>query len=89
MRERILCAAIHNPDEKNLIGEPLVYCGFRHSDIMMQSRLVSRNPLNQGFITTTGRFVDRIEALQIAIKCNQVDDSKIIKGIFLYSVDLY
>lgn len=89
MRERIVCAAIHNPDEKNLIGEPLIYCGLRHSDIEMQSMLVSRNPSHQGFLTTTGRFVDRIEALHIAIDSKQVDHCKVIKGGFLYSVDLY
>lgn len=89
MRERILCAAIHNPDEKNLIGEPLIYCGLRHSDIEMQSKLVSRNPLHKGFLTTTGRFVDRIEALNIAVDCKQVDHCNVIKGGFLYSVDLY
>lgn len=89
MKERILCAAIHNPKEKNLKGEPLIYCGLRHSDIVMQSELVSRNPHHQGFLTTAGRFVNRVEALHIAIDCEQVDHSKVIKGSFLYSVDLY
>lgn len=46
MKERIVCAAIHNPDKKNLKGEPLIYFGLRHSDIEMQSKLVSRNPLH-------------------------------------------
>jgi|JI7StandDraft_1071085.scaffolds.fasta_scaffold225974_1 hypothetical protein len=54
-----------------------------------QSKLVIRNPLNQGFLTTAGRFVNRVEALHIAIDCQQVDHSKVIKGSFLYSVDLY
>ena len=56
MRERIVCAAIHNSDEKNLIGEPLIYCGLRHSDIEMQSMLVSRNPSHQGFFNNYWSF---------------------------------
>ena len=48
-----------------------------------------RNPLNQGFLTTAGRFVNRVAALHIAIDCQQVDHSKVIKGSLLYSVDLY
>ena len=48
MQERIVCAAIHNPEDKDMAGEPLIYCGLRHSNILWQSKLVSRNPKHQG-----------------------------------------
>lgn len=43
----------------------------------------------QGFITNTGRFVDRVEGLAIALAANQVLDVKNIRGGLLYSEDLW
>lgn len=59
MKERIICAAIHNPEDKDITGQPLIYCGLRHANILWQSKSVSRNPHHQGFLTSKGRFVDR------------------------------
>lgn len=87
MQERIVCAAIHNPKDKDMAGQPLIYCGLRHSNILWQSKNVSRDPYHQGFLTSTGRFVDRKEALKIALDNNQVV-GKII-GNNLYSENLY
>lgn len=89
MKERIICAAIHNPDEKDMAGKPLIYCGLRHAYILWQSKLVSRNPHHQGFLTSKGRFVDRKEGLKIALENNQVIDPSQIRGDNLYSEDLY
>ena len=89
MKERIVCAAIHNPEEKDMADEPLIYCGLRHHNILWQSELISRNPKHQGFLTSKGRFVDRVEALKIAIANNQVIDEEQIRGNNLYSEDLY
>ena len=89
MKERIICAAIHNPDEKDIAGKPLIYCGLRHANILWQSKLVSRNPHHQGFLTSKGRFVDRKEGLKIALENNQVIDISQIRGDNLYSEDLY
>lgn len=89
MKERIICAAIHNPDEKDIAGKPLIYCGLRHANILWQSKLVSRNPHHQGFLTSNGRFVDRKEGLKIALENNQVIDISQIRGDNLYSEDLY
>jgi hypothetical protein len=84
--EKILCAAIHNPEEKDMAGKPLIYCGFRHANILWQSVNVSRNPFHQGFLTNKGRFVSRKEAAVIAIKSKQV---KKLDSYELYSEDLY
>ncbi|MCF8339605.1 MAG: hypothetical protein K9I82_01390 [Chitinophagaceae bacterium] len=89
MKERIICAAIHNPEEKDMVGQPLIYCGLRHAYILWQSKLVSRNSKHQGFLTSKGRFVDRKEALEIALDNNQVIDHSEIRGDNLYSEDLY
>lgn len=88
-KEYILCAAIHNPEEKDITGEPLIYSGYRHCNILWQSKLVSRNPYHQGFLTNKGRFVNREEALIIALKNSQVLDLKDVRGNQLYSEDLY
>jgi hypothetical protein len=83
--ERIICAAIHNPDEKDMAGEPLIYCGLRHNNILWQSETISRNPYHQGFLTSKGRFVDRKEGLKIALENNQVIDPSQIRGDNLYN----
>lgn len=89
MGEHILCAAIHNPDEKDMANEPLIYCGYRHHNILWQGKHVSRNLYHQGFLTSKGRFVDRKEALMIALEANQVKDLEGVRGKKLYSEDLY
>lgn len=61
--------------------------GWRHPDIMHRfGKEVSRNPNDQGFYTSKGRFVTRKEGLEIARAAGQVD--KIIGGV-LTSEDLY
>ena len=89
MKERIICAAIHNPDDRDMANNPLVYCGLRHANVLWQSKLVSRDPDHQGFLTSKGRFVDRKEALKIALENDQVIDRTQIRGENLYSEDLY
>jgi len=90
MKEYILCAAIHNPEDRDDAGYPLIYCGHRHCNVLWQSKKVSRRPSHQGFLTNAGRFVDRKEGLEIAIKANQVDETKLGNPIIgLFSEDLY
>lgn len=89
-KEYIICAAIHNPEEKDMAGNPLIYCGLRHANILWQGKQISRKLQHQGFITNKGRFVDRKEALKIAIKANQVNEEKLGNPrIGLFSEDLY
>jgi len=42
----------------------------------------------QGFLTSTNRFVDRMEALEIARNANQLNDRE-VHGGKLYSENLY
>jgi hypothetical protein len=43
----------------------------------------------QGFMTDTGRFVNRVEALKIALDANQVLDINNIRAKRLFSEDLW
>jgi hypothetical protein len=87
--EYILCAAICNPDEKDLAGDPLIYCGHRHHTILRQGSHVSQKLQHQGFLTSTGRFVNRREAFSVAAEAGQL--KKIARNpiIGLFSEDLY
>ena len=87
--EKIICAAISDPSELDLAKKPLIYCGFRHNNILWQSKKVSRNPKHQGFLTSFGRFVSREEALKIALKVGQVKENETVHATKLFSEDLY
>jgi hypothetical protein len=98
--ERILCSAIHYPEENTAVHKPrnitegIVLCGFRHSDVIGQfSALTGRRtnivPHTQGFLTSKNRFVNREEALEIAEKAGQIPETVEIRGGRLYSEDLY
>jgi len=88
-KERIICSAIHNPEDVDIVGEPLIYCSLRHHNILWQSEKISRNPHHQGFLTSKGRFVNRKEGLKIALENDQIIDHSQIRGDALYSEDLY
>lgn len=72
MKEKILCAAIDY--------NGTIICGFRHGDCYAvlksllgkidSSKLPNRD--NQGFLTSTNRYVDRQEAWIIALNNNQI-----------------
>ena len=86
--ETILCAAICNPFDFDMAGHQLIYCGYRHNNILWQSEKVSRNLTHQGFLTSRGRFVDRIEAAKIAINAGQIQELQ-YHDDKLFSEDLY
>ena len=86
--EYILCAAICNPEELDMAGHPLIYCGHRHNNILWQSEKISRNPHHQGFLTNKGRFVDRKEAAIIALAAKQIEKLEYVDDK-LFSEDLY
>lgn len=89
MNEYILCAAIKLSVKEN---EPSVIVGgYRHKDCIESAirlgytHYISQN--EQGFITSTGRFVDRKEAKNIARTAKQlIRDSNNEK---LMSEDIY
>ena len=93
MEEFIICAAIRHDN----IGK--IYYGHRHSHCIeasndalswtMNREEISKFLRTQGFATSQNRFVDRIEALKIALENNQVLDKSQIRGNKLYSEDLY
>lgn len=95
--ERILCAAIWYVDDNEYPYQPknikngYVWCGRRHHNIInLRAKLLglpTRRNAIQGFLTNTDRFVDRIEANEIAIKAGQVEGN--VSGDELISEDLY
>lgn len=97
-REYILCAAIWYKDGKKYPFQPkniytgYVMCGRRHHNIIsLNFSLTNQKTLSQtsvqGFITNLDRFVDRLEANNIAIAANQVIGNEL--GDELISEDLY
>ena len=80
-KEYILCSAIkrlepkENTDRMYLKNDlRYIEIGYRHHDIFTRFRgEVSKNPKDQGFYTSTGRFVDRWEGMKIAFLAGQVD----------------
>lgn len=98
--ERVLCAAIWFDDEVEHPHQPrniktgLVVCGWRHHNCYATAHALSVRMLpaaragaanHEGFLTSTGRFVDRSEAGHIAFAADQVDRD----NLCLMSEDLY
>lgn len=85
-KEYILCAALRVED-----GEPIL-AGHRHSDIYLQIQHFGLDNRGdsleavQGFLTSTGRFVARNTAYEIALKAGQIEPNK---TKLLISEDLY
>jgi len=83
---RIEDAAILGNDGK-------VYTGRNHSRIIIQygadGKFKGKGTSNQGFITNTGEFVDRIRGAEIAIAAKQCDPTTLRLGGALMSEDLY
>ena len=102
-KEYILCAAIKRIEPRN--DSTMYYnndicsieIGYRHHDIIRRfQNEISRNPKDQGFYTSKGRFVSREEAMEIAYKANQIKDNVQVfknsdekKYRQLFSEDLY
>jgi hypothetical protein len=82
------------------ITEGAVFCGYRHPHCMYTMVAVTgirsvengENSIGyyeQGFLTSKNRFVRRVEALEIALKGNQVRNVADVRGNRLHSEDLY
>jgi hypothetical protein len=80
------------------IDKGIVVEGHRHADIIrtMVNLIGKRTCTNgedctgeseQGFVTNTNRFVNRVEAMKIAIEANQLIEETTFSE--LYSEDLY
>ena len=93
MKEKIICAAIQ------IVETGKVFYGHRHNHCFtalndclswtMNRQEIAFVEKIQGFVTSNGRFVDRKEALIIALENDQVLDKSQIRGDDLYSEDLY
>lgn len=77
------------------IDKGIVFCGHRHAQCIYTKvaitglRDAESGENEQGFLTSSNRFVSRQEALQIALKENQVIDLCEITGDRLFSENLY
>lgn len=86
--EYILCAAIKRitpknckPYHENTNDICNIEIGYRHHDILQRFYgEVSKSPKDQGFYTSKGKFVDRIEAMYIAYSAGQVSAEKAFIG---------
>lgn len=65
--------------------------GWRHCDILHKFGDLIDKDEGGGFMTSKGRYVDRKEAMKIALACGQVEEGKTIHGSdgLLFSEDLY
>lgn len=96
-KEYILCSAIKRVNTKDCTKHYYnndiydIEIGYRHCDIFGRfQNEVSRKPQDQGFYTSKGRFVDRKEAMKIAIESEQVLEEKLHNpSVGLFSEDLY
>ncbi|MFN7656328.1 MAG: hypothetical protein ACK5OW_00900 [bacterium] len=83
------------------IDKGIVVCGHRHGNCidivstLSQLRTVQFGPdsvgeTEQGFMTSKNRFVDRIEAMSIAVENEQVNENELHNPMIgLFSEDLY
>ena len=90
-KEYILCAAVLRKEPKRITGAPpynpenndilKIEIGYRHHDIWERffDELKipgDREPDTNGFYTSKGRFVSRVEGMKIAYEAGQVDESQ-------------
>lgn len=65
-------------DQAAIWNNGVVYKGVRHKDIVMAApkHLNIRKGGIEGFVTSSGLFVDRKEAAELAFKFGQIDTPK-------------
>ena len=95
--ETIICAAIHIENNKKYIHQPnnlssgIVIGGWRHFNCLdtwfnlKNIKERKKYKITQGFLTSSGRFLDRIEARKIAFIAKQTNK----ETGDLFSEDLY
>ena len=78
------------------IDRGIVFCGFRHGQCIYSKCAITglkdseSGENEQGFLTSKNRFVGREEAMQIALRQNQVLKTKEAwTNVRLFSEDLY
>lgn len=79
----------------NNVDKGIVFSGWRHHNCLYQKVAITglsdsqSGEYEQGFLTSKNRFVDRKEALEIALLQNQILDINDVRGNKLHSEDLY
>lgn len=92
-KEYILCAAIRRKHTRNctqVMYKKDIYnveLGLRHCEILHRfiGELKNDEDSDQGFMTSHGRYVDRVEAAKIAYECGQINKP----SNYLFSEDIY
>lgn len=86
--DKIVCSALLHENGDMILGP-------RHFDLVMRKQIlnyklttISWNNATQGFINQRGEFLDREQALRVAIEADQVKLPTISK-FWLFSEDLY
>ncbi len=97
--EYILCAAILRKEATAKIKpyfdhkQDITICelGWRHCDILIKfSGQVNKDPDSQGFFTSKARYVNRQDAMNIALEAGQIELSDLHNPrVGLFSEDLY
>lgn len=98
MTERVICAAVWIDDGRAHDHQPtptgFVLAGWRHHNCIALAQCLKeygavdeeqRAGRNQGFLTSTGRYVGREEGARIALAAGQIEAEKRL----LFSEDLY
>lgn len=70
---KVVCAAIRDPNTQ------IIYCGPRHFDQVMWNQLKAAGieialEFEQGFVDQWGYFMDRYEAMRVALNAGQKVD---------------
>lgn len=92
-KEYIICAAIHFESDSHIEHQPknidhgFVVCGRRHHNCFITVRAIGDKlkEIEQGFLTSKDRFVNREEAGRIAFEAGQTKELRKT----LFSEDLY
>ena len=87
MSERIVAAAIQYGATISLPQPARHDTILKAMDLLMSIDATKVKPHDQGFITDTGRFVNRVEAYQIAYRAKQVGETD--QYPLLFSEDLW
>lgn len=84
-----MAAAIQTRHGVCTLSPPARHCTLIHAEAVAHGRMKPgpQEMRCQGFVTSTGRFVDRIEAAAIAIAAGQIEALK--WPPLLYSEDLF
>lgn len=86
MKEICICSAVKTEDG-------LIIRGHRHCDCLYKIYMMEKKPMktheSQGFITSTNRFVDRVEGLRLQKEAGVESADPSGYGRELYSEDLY